>query len=154
MLDIRWIRENPQALVDALSKRPSYAGTAQAAVDEIVRRDEDRRAHLTELQQKQERRNSASKEIGNAMRSGDSAKAEALKGEVNEIKAFIQNGEARERELNRALDEALAVLPNVPLDDVPVGKDEHDNVELRRVGEPRRLNNAKEHYELGERPWA
>jgi seryl-tRNA synthetase len=150
MLDIRWIRENPQALVEALSKRPSYAASAQATVDEIVRRDEDRRAHLTELQQKQERRNAASKEIGNAMRAGDSAKAEALKGEVNEIKAFIQNGEARERELNRALDEALAVLPNVPLPDVPLGKDEHDNVELRRVGEPRPLSGAKEHYELGE----
>ncbi len=150
MLDIKWIRDNPDALVTALRKRPSYAASAQSVVDEIVARDEARRAHLTELQQKQERRNAASKEIGNAMRAGNGARAEELKAEVNDIKAFIQSGEARERELNRALDEALAVLPNVPLDEVPPGKDEHDNVELRRVGEPRRMNSAKEHYELGE----
>ena len=150
MLDIRWIRENPQALVAALEKRPSYAASAQSTVEEIVARDEARRTHLTELQQKQERRNAASKEIGNAMRAGDGAKAEALKAEVNEIKAFIQAGEARERELDKALNDVLAVLPNIPLDDVPVGTDENDNVEVRRIGEARRINSAKEHYELGE----
>ncbi len=150
MLDIKWIRENPNALVAALKKRPSYAASAQATVDAIVARDEARRAHMTELQQKQERRNAASKEIGNAMRSGDADKAEALKAEVNDIKAFIQSGEARERELNAALNDALAVLPNIPLDDVPLGKDEHDNVEVRRFGEPRRIAAPKEHFELGE----
>ncbi|HEY4192404.1 MAG TPA: serine--tRNA ligase, partial [Mesorhizobium sp.] len=112
---------------------------------------------LTELQARQERRNAASKEIGNAMRNGDSALAEKLKGEVGAIKDFIQNGEARERELDKALNDALAVLPNVPLADVPVGKDEHDNVERRRFGDeliaqrrPRMGNKPKEHFEIGE----
>jgi seryl-tRNA synthetase len=150
MLDIRWIRDNPQALADALVRRGWSAQDASAAVEDVVARDEARRGHLTELQQSQERRNQASKEIGNAMRAGDMARAEALKAEVGQIKAFIQNGEARERELDRALADALAVLPNVPLAGVPSGRDEHDNVELRRVGEPRRLNAAKEHWELGE----
>ena len=92
MLDIKWIRENPQALVEALSKRPSYAASAQSIVDDLLAKDEARRAHLGELQAKQERRNAASKEIGNAMRDKNMARAEELKAEVAEIKAFIQDG--------------------------------------------------------------
>ncbi len=91
------------------------------------------------------------------MRGGDAALAEKLKAEVGEIKEFIQNGEARERELDKALNDALAVLPNVPLADVPFGKDEHDNVEIRRFGDdliagrqPRMGNKPKEHFEIGE----
>ncbi|MFU0503763.1 serine--tRNA ligase [Pseudaminobacter sp. NGMCC 1.201702] len=151
MLDIKWIRENPNSLVEALVKRGHSAASAQATVDDLVLKDEERRAHLGELQVKQERRNAASREIGNAMRAGDSALAETLKGEVAEIKSFIQNGEARERELDKALDDALAVIPNIPLDDVPVGADEKDNVEKRKFGTvPPRSNWTREHFEIGE----
>ncbi|MER8919464.1 serine--tRNA ligase [Mesorhizobium sp. M0802] len=151
MLDIKWIRDNPKALVEALAKRSWSADEAQSTVDELIKKDEARREHVTELQTKQERRNAASKEIGNAMRSGDTALAEKLKAEVGDIKTFIQNGEARERELDKTLNDALAVLPNVPLDDVPVGKDEHDNVVKHIVGEvPTRPNWVKEHFEIGE----
>ncbi|RUV49733.1 serine--tRNA ligase [Mesorhizobium sp. M7A.F.Ca.MR.228.00.0.0] len=143
MLDIKWIRDNPKALVEALVKRSWSAGEAQSMVDGLIASDEARREHVTELQTKQERRNAASKEIGNAMRSGDAALAETLKSEVGEIKVFIQNGEARERELDKAL--------NVPFDDVPVGKDEHDNVVKHIVGKvPTRPNWVKEHFEIGE----
>ncbi|MER8896180.1 serine--tRNA ligase [Mesorhizobium sp. M0676] len=151
MLDIKWIRDNPKALVEALAKRSWSADEAQSTVDELIKKDEARREHVTELQTKQERRNAASKEIGNAMRSGDTALAEKLKAEVGDIKTFIQNGETRERELDKTLNDALAVLPNVPLDDVPVGKDEHDNVVKHIVGEvPTRPNWVKEHFEIGE----
>ncbi|MER9849582.1 serine--tRNA ligase [Mesorhizobium sp. M0106] len=151
MLDIKWIRDNPKALVEALQKRSWSAGEAQSTVDDLIAADEARREHLTELQIRQERRNAASKEIGNAMRSGDAALAERLKAEIGEIKAFIQNGEAHEREVDKALNDALAVLPNVPFDDVPVGKDEHDNVVKRVVGKaPTRPNWVKEHFEIGE----
>jgi seryl-tRNA synthetase len=157
MLDIKWIRENPKTLVQALVKRSWSAEEAEATVDDLILKDEARRAHLGELQVKQERRNAASREIGNAMRAGDSALAEQLKAEVAEIKSFIQNGEARERELDKALNDALAVIPNVPLDDVPVGADEHANVEKRSWGreliaarQPRMGNKPKEHFELGE----
>jgi seryl-tRNA synthetase len=157
MLDIKWIRENPKTLAEALMKRSWSTEDAQATVDDLILRDEARRAHLGELQVKQERRNAASREIGNAMRAGDSALAEQLKVEVAEIKSFIQNGEARERELDKALTDALAVIPNVPLDDVPVGADEHANVEKRSWGgeliaarQPRMGNKPKEHFELGE----
>jgi seryl-tRNA synthetase len=157
MLDIRWIRENPKTLVQALEKRSWSSDEAQKTVDDLIFKDEARRAHLGELQVKQERRNAASREIGNAMRAGNSALAEELKAEVAEIKSFIQNGEARERELDKALNDALAVIPNVPLDDVPVGADERANVEKRNWGgeliaqrQPRMGNRPKEHFELGE----
>jgi seryl-tRNA synthetase len=151
MLDIKWIRENPQALVGALMKRGEEAKSAHSIVDDLIARDEARRQHLVKLQEAQERRNAASKEIGNAMRSKDMALAERLKAEVAQLKTLIQSGEATERELDKALEDALAVIPNVPLDDVPVGKDEHDNVEVRKLGEPRRVNfKPKEHFEIGE----
>jgi seryl-tRNA synthetase len=149
MLDIKWIRENPDKLAEALVRRGWSSGQAQSTVEEVVARDEARRAHLGKLQVKQERRNAASKEIGNAMRAGDSARAEELKLEVNEIKVFLSEAEAIERTLDKALEEALAVLPNVPLDDVPEGRDESGNVELRKVGRvPVRPNWAKEHFEI------
>jgi len=151
MLDIKWIRENPDRLAEALVKRQWSAEEARSTVDDLIVKDEARRAHLGQLQERQERRNAASREIGNAMRSGDAAKAEELKGEVTAIKAWLAGAEAMERELDKALDDALAVLPNVPAHDVPVGADEHDNVEVRKVGQPRQRSNwTREHFEIGE----
>ncbi|RUM98695.1 serine--tRNA ligase [Pseudaminobacter arsenicus] len=151
MLDIKWIRENPKALAAALVKRSWAPSDAEATVDDLVLKDEARRAHLGKLQVAQERRNAASREIGNAMRARDSELAEKLKVEIADIKSFIQGGEAEERRLDKELNDALAIIPNVPLDDVPVGKDENDNVEKRRFGEigPRQ-NWVKEHFEIGE----
>ncbi len=151
MLDIKWIRDNQKALAEALVKRQWSADEAQAKVDELIRMDEARRAHLGKLQEQQERRNAASKEIGNAMRAGNSALAETLKAEVGEIKAYLSGGEAEERRLDKVLDDALAELPNIPAADVPVGADEKDNVLKHKVGRtPERPNWVKEHYEIGE----
>ena len=146
MLDIRWIRDNPQALDEALKKRG--AAPESAALIEL---DEMRRAHITKLQEAQQRRNAASKEIGAAMAAKDTDKAEALKAEVAEIKSFIQSGEETERDFTAKLNDALSRIPNVPLDDVPVGADENDNVEIRISGQKPAFDFApKEHYELGE----
>ena len=151
MLDIKWIREKPEVLVEALVKRGNTPDDAQSTVATVLDLDEARRAHLGELQVRQERRNAASREIGNSMRSGDMARAEELKQEVNDIKAFLSNAEARERELDAALDHALANIPNLPLEGVPLGRDERDNVEVRRVGQGEvRTNWSKEHFEIGE----
>ncbi|HVW58231.1 MAG TPA: serine--tRNA ligase [Rhizobiaceae bacterium] len=152
MHDIKWIRENSEALAAALRKRGADSSEARRQVDDLIQKDEARRTHLVQLQEAQERRNWLSREIGNAMRAKDMARAEELKAEVAEIKGFIQSGEATERELDHALHDALAVIPNIPLEDVPVGKDEHDNVELRKFGAPRAHSDwTKEHYEIGER---
>ena len=151
MLDIKWIRENPQALVEALQKRGQTAESARSTVDDVIARDEARREHVSRLQESQERRNAASKEIGKAMAAKDMALADRLKAEVAEIKGFIQDGEAQERALDKALLDALSVLPNIPMDDVPLGADEHDNVEVRKVGTVKpRPNWVKEHFEIGE----
>lgn len=150
MLDIKWIRENPEALVAALEERGQAAGEARSEVDAVLAADEARRTHLVRLQEAQERRNAASREIGKAMAAGETARAEALKAEVAELKRFVQDGEAEERRLDAALHDRLARIPNLPLDDVPVGADESGNVEIRRIGEPRRANASREHFELGE----
>ncbi|MET3660011.1 serine--tRNA ligase [Aquamicrobium ahrensii] len=151
MLDIKWIRENPNALVDALKKRSWPEAEARSTVDDLIARDEARRAHVLKLQHAQERRNAASKEIGKAIAAKDMELAEKLKAEVGDIKSFIQDGEAEERRLDKALTDALAVIPNLPLDSVPLGKDENENVELRKVGKVAPPANwAREHFDLGE----
>jgi seryl-tRNA synthetase len=146
MLDIKWIRENPEALDAALAKRGAGAQSGQ-----LIALDEARRSHVGALQALQERRNAASKEIGKAMAAKDQAAADSLKAEVAKLKDELQAGEAKERELDEALKHALSVLPNIPLEDVPVGKDESDNVEVRVSGTKPDLGfETREHFELGE----
>ena len=146
MLDIRWIRENADALDAALAKRG-----AEPQAQSVIALDEKRRSVVQSVQDMQSRRNAASKEIGAAMAQKDSALADKLKGEVAEIKVAMPAAEAEERELTAALTDALSRLPNIPFEDVPVGKDEHDNVVTRTIGDKPRWNHApKEHYEIGE----
>lgn len=146
MFDIRWIRDNPDAFDKGMARR-GLEPQSQA----LIALDEARRTHVQKLQDAQARRNSASKEIGQAMGQGDTEKAEALKSEVGELKAFIQSGEDEERKLTEALNGALCTLPNLPLDEVPDGESEDDNVELRKVGEPGSFDfEPKQHFELGE----
>jgi seryl-tRNA synthetase len=145
MHDIRAIRENPDAFDDGLRKR----GLEPLARD-LLALDDRRRAAVGALQAAQERRNALSKEIGEAMRAKDSAKAEALKAEVAALKDGTPALEAEEREASAALDKALAEIPNLPNPEVPVGRDEHDNVEKSRFGNPRNLPTAKQHFEIGE----
>jgi seryl-tRNA synthetase len=150
MLDIKWIRDNPEALKRALMRRGQSADAAEATVSDAISRDDARRAHIKSLQEAQEQRNAASKEIGKAKAAKDEARAAEVMEEVARIKSFIQDGEAKERELDAALEAALSVLPNIPLDEVPDGPDESANVEHHRHGTPREINWAKEHFELGE----
>jgi seryl-tRNA synthetase len=106
---------------------------------------------VQKLQDAQARRNAASKEIGEAMKTGDKAKADALKAEMGSIKDFIASGEAVERDIDQRLTAALAVIPNLPLEDVPDGKDESGNVEVRRWGAPPGFNyEPRQHFDIGE----
>ncbi|MBI1651073.1 serine--tRNA ligase [Hyphomicrobium sulfonivorans] len=149
MFDIKWIRDNPEAFDAGLARRGLGAQSA-----ELIALDEARRSHITKLQEAQARRNAASKEIGKAKASKDEATASALMAEVATLKEFLTSGEEEERVLDGKLRDALSVIPNLPLDDVPEGKDEKDNVEVRRVGEPPKLegiNQPLQHFELGER---
>ncbi|WP_333823413.1 serine--tRNA ligase [Pinisolibacter sp.] len=146
MHDIKWIRENPEAFDAGLTKRGKEPLAA-----EVLALDADRRAHLTTLQELQAKANAAAKQIGAAMGRKDLAEADRLKAEVATVKATIQQGEAEERELDRRITDLLAGIPNTPAADVPLGKDEHDNVEVNRWGTPRSFDfEPKQHFDLGE----
>ncbi len=130
MHDIRLIRDDPAAFDAALARRG-----LEPVSTEILTLDEQRRAITTKLQEAQNRRNEASKAIGQAMSQGDTAKAEALKAEVAELKQSMPAMEEQDRDLAQRLKMALLVLPNVLADDVPDGAGEEDNVYLREWGE-------------------
>jgi len=146
MLDIKWIRDNADALDAALAKRGAEPQAAN-----VIALDEKRRSVVQLLQDMQSRRNSASKEIGAAMAQKNAALAESLKAEVATIKETMPAAEEDERQASAGLADALSRLPNIPFDDVPVGTDEHANVVARTTGDKPRWNHpAREHYEIGE----
>jgi seryl-tRNA synthetase len=146
MHDIRYIRDNPDAFDHALARR-GLAAEAQR----LIALDEDRRGKILELEKAQARRNAASKEIGEAKKNKDEEKAKALMSEVAALKEAFPRMEAQEKAASKALDEALAQIPNLPLDEVPDGKDEKDNVEHHRFGAKRDYTfTPKQHFELGE----
>jgi seryl-tRNA synthetase len=145
MHDIRFIRDNPDLFDEGLRKR----GLAPLSA-ELIALDERRRSAIAALQAAQERRNALSKEIGQAKAKKDNARADALMAEVAQLKDSAPQLEQAEREANAALEKALAEIPNTPNPDVPIGKDEHDNVERHRFGTPRDLASPKEHFEIGE----
>ncbi|TBW37996.1 serine--tRNA ligase [Siculibacillus lacustris] len=146
MHDIKWIRDNGAAFDKGLADR-----NKPAMAEALIVLDEARRAQLTRLQELQAQANASAKAIGAAMGRKDTAEAERLKASVAAIKAEIQKGEADARDLETELTEVLAGIPNLPAADVPVGRDESDNVEVRRWGTPREFDFApKQHFELGE----
>ncbi len=144
MHDIRFIRDNPQAFDAALARR----GLA-AASHHLLAMDHARRAAQTQVQDLLKQRNDASKLIGQAKGKGEDASAAIA--EVAKLKDEIATLEQQERDLGAQLDAELAVIPNLPLDDVPEGTDETGNKEVRRWGDlPSFGFKPKEHFELGE----
>jgi seryl-tRNA synthetase len=149
MYDIKWIRDNQHAFDAGLRHR-----NGEPLSDKFLALDDTRKAAILKAQGIQERRNALSKEIGQAMAAKDGARAEALKAEVAGLKDQLAQAEAQEKAAVAELDRELAAIANTPLAEVPVGADEHANVEIRRVGEPRTqamLGFApKQHFEIGE----
>jgi seryl-tRNA synthetase len=146
MHDIKWIRDHPDGFDRALARR-GLPGEAKR----LIAIDERRRAVITKVEHAQARRNAASKEIGEAKKKKDEQRSQTLMGEVAELKTAIPTLEVEEKALSGELDEALAQIPNLPLDEVPDGKDANDNVEHHRFGAKRTYDFApKQHFELGE----
>jgi seryl-tRNA synthetase len=146
MHDIKWIRDNPAAFDRALARRglPSQSGR-------LIELDERRRAAILKAEAAQARRNAASREIGAAKKSNEEETAQKLLAEVAELKSAIPALEAEEKQLSKDLDDALAQIPNLPLDEVPDGADEHGNVVHHHFGAKRNFGFApKQHFELGE----
>jgi seryl-tRNA synthetase len=148
MHDIKAIRDNPEAFDEGLRRR----GLSPRA-ESLIALDDRRRASIAALQHAQERRNAASKQIGVAMARKDSVAAEDFRAEVAEAKARMPELEAAERDALAALESELAAIPNLPLADTPDGRDESDNVEIRRWGAAPAFPEGfkpKEHFEIGE----
>ncbi|MBA2588320.1 MAG: serine--tRNA ligase [Alphaproteobacteria bacterium] len=150
MHDIKAIRDDAAAFVRGLQRRGM--GDAQQLADNLLKKDKALRDLLVRLQCEQARRNDASKLIGQAKAKKDEAGAAALMAEVAGLKESIQQGEAEQRELEKTLRDALAVIPNIPAADVPDGADESANAPVvsRAFGKPPGINAPKQHFEIGE----
>jgi seryl-tRNA synthetase len=147
MIDLRWLRENPEAFDAALRRRGM-----QPAAAAVLAVDEERRALETRLQEEQALRNRLSREIGEAKRARDEARAAQIMAQVASLKDGVKEGEERQRELQAKLDALLSSLPNVLADEVPDGPDESHNRVERTVGEQRSFGFAPlQHDELGAR---
>jgi len=144
MHDIKAIRETPDLYEAAWAAK----GRSGAAAEAIGLHDRLRAAQ-TAVQTAQGRRNEASKSIGQAKAQKDEAKAAALMAEVEGLKTAMAEQGAAEEAAKLALDTLLASLPNIPAPDVPPGEDEHGNVEVRRHGQPRQIDRARDHVDLG-----
>jgi seryl-tRNA synthetase len=145
MHDIKWIRDNPDAF-DAALKRRGLAPLSKS----LLAIDEKRRAAIMASEQAQARRNSASKEIGDAKKAKDDVRAAKLMAEVAELKTTMPQLEAATKAADEDLAKELAAIPNLPLDDVPPGLDEHGNVVRHHFGAVRNYEfTPKPHDDLG-----
>ncbi|MDB5504362.1 MAG: seryl-tRNA synthetase [Tardiphaga sp.] len=146
MHDIKAIRDNPEAFDAALKRR----GLAPLSAS-LMAIDETRRTAILASELAQARRNAASKEIGEAKKNKDDARANALMAEVTELKTTMPEMEAAVKATEAQLRTALAEIPNLPLDEVPDGSDEHGNVVHHHFGAKRNYAFVpKPHYDLGE----
>src|ERR1700737_321843 len=145
MHDIKWIRDNPAAFDAALKRRGLEPQSSS-----LLAIDEKRRAAILKSEQAQARRNSASKEIGDAKKAKDDARAAGLMAEVNELKTTMPQLELAAKAADEELARELAAIPNLPADDVPDGVDEHGNVQRHVFGAARNYGFApKPHDDLG-----
>jgi seryl-tRNA synthetase len=142
MLDLRFIRENPDLVKEALVKL-----NTTAPIDEILSLDEQRRELLSEVEALRAKRNAVSKEIGK-MKGGD--RRQALIEEMREVGERIKGLDDQVRQVEEQLNEAMLQVPNMPHESVPVGRDENENVVVRTWGQPKEFNfEALPHWDLG-----
>ena len=146
MLDIKFVRENPDLVDKACESRQN----AHWDREKFFELDEERRSVIAEVEALQAARNSASKEIGQLMREGKKEEAEAKKAGVAANKERIATLDDRRDAVEKELFDLVAAIPNIPHEDVPYGKDDSDNPEVRRWGTPREFDfEPKAHWDLG-----
>ncbi|HOB15632.1 MAG TPA: serine--tRNA ligase [Defluviitoga sp.] len=146
MVDLKFIRENPEIVKEALKKR----NTEDDLIDEILNLDEQRRAFLKEVENLRAERNKNSNLVARLKAEKRFAEADSLIEQGKEISEKIKNLESELKQIEEKLNNKLLYVPNIPDDTVPYGKDENDNVEIRRWGTPRTFDfEPKAHWELG-----
>ena len=134
MLDIKFVRENKDIVKDNIKKK--FQDEKLPLVDEVVALDEEFRKLKNNQDELRSKRNSISNEIGNLMREGKKEEGLAKKEEVNKINEEIAKEEAREGELQEQIKGIMMKIPNIIDDSVPIGKDDSENVEIEKFGEP------------------
>ncbi len=146
MLDLNYVRENLEHVRSALGKR----GVVPESLDDFAAADAQRRRIILESDQLNAERNASSREIGALMKAGSSAEAEARRKQVGELKDRIAELDRLRDEAETRMGDLLSSLPNIPHESVPAGKDESDNVEVRRWGtKPEFDFEPKDHVDLG-----
>ena len=145
MLDIKFVRENQDAVAEAMKNRHAdWDGEAFASLDDA------RRAAIVTEESLQAERNTLSKQIGQLMKEGKRDEADAAKARVATIKEELEGAAARREEIDAQLRDLLLHTPNMPDVSTPVGDDENDNPEVRRWGTPREWDfEPKAHWDLG-----
>lgn len=146
MLDLNYVRDNLEKVRAALQARGADAGT----LDEFAAADAERRRLIAESDQLNAQRNTASREIGGLMKEGKRDEAEKRRAEVSGLKDKIGELDALRSQAESRMHELLSTLPNIPHETVPIGKDESDNVEVRRWGSPPKFAfPPRDHVDLG-----
>ena len=144
MLDTKWVREHYDELAEMLASRNNAF-----PLDRYKELDEERRRVLLEVEKLKERRNAGSKEVGIRKKAGEDT--EALQNEIRELGEEIKKFDDKANKIESELDELALRIPNRPHASVPKGKDENDNIEMRRWGTPREFDfEPKPHWDLGE----
>ena len=144
MLDLKWVRENPEEVAQMLKNRNN-----SFPLDELLKLDEKRKAALLEVEKLKEKRNTGAKQVGVLKKNGENA--DALMEEMRQLGDRIGELDAKTAEIQAELDNMALSIPNKVHSSVPVGKDENDNVEIRRWGTPREFSfTPKAHWEIGE----
>ena len=134
MIDIKFLRENPEAVKENIKKK--FQEHKLGLVDEVIKLDDKRRATQQEADDLRAEMNKASKQIGALMGQGKKEEAEAAKKEVAELKQRIKDLEPVEKELSDKVEEIMMKIPNIIDPSVPIGPDDSCNVEIEKFGEP------------------
>ncbi len=134
MLDIKFLRENPEIVKENIKKK--FQDEKIKLVDEVIELDEKYRAAKTRCDNLRSQRNKISKQIGGLMAKGEKEEAEKVKAQVGEINNELSTLEVSEDELSQQIRERMLVIPNIIDDSVPIGKDDSENVEIEKFGEP------------------
>lgn len=144
MLDLKFVRNNPEIVKEALKKRG-----ANISLDPFLELDQRRREKLADVEKLKNKRNVVSEEIGRLKKNGELA--EDLVLEMRDVSSAIKDMDEEIRVLDQEIQQTLLGIPNIPDESVPVGLDEADNIEIRLWGEPRQFGfEAKPHWDIGE----
>lgn len=144
MLDVRFVRNNPDAVIAGLKKRG-----AEVALDRFLELDKERRELLAEVEQLKNKRNTVSEEIGKKKKQGQDATQ--MIEEMRQVSQAIKELDEKVKQVETELEEALLNIPNIPHESVPAGDSDADNIQVRRWGEPPRFAfEPKAHWEIAE----